>query len=268
LVTSGVMVATELEGGLMTNRAILACCLVTAAIVAACGGGTAPTTSSVAPPSATPSTEPVASAAASPAGSAAAGLIAEDLAVAKIDGVPTPCEVAEGLKRVWISSYAENEVVGIDPATNEVVTTLAVPEGPCGVTVGFDSVWVSGGSQTVARIDPESGETLATIAIPGEIYDVQAGPDAVWATDRTNGTLVRIDPATNEIAATSELGTSGTGSGSQMTRSGSRPTGVARSSGSTRRTARSSPRSWWAHARTGLPLARTPSGSRTRATRR
>ena len=33
----------------------------------------------------------------------------------------------------------------------------------------------------------------------------------MWATDRTNGTLVRIDPATNEIAATYELGTSADG---------------------------------------------------------
>ena len=201
-------------------------------------------------------------------GSAAAGPAAEDLAVATIETVPTPCEVAEGLGRVWISSYAQNEVVGIDPATNEVVTTLAVPDGPCGVTVGFDSVWVSGGTQTVARIDPESGETLATIHVPGEIYDVQAGPDAVWATDRTNGTLVKIDPATNEIADTYELGRAPMGSASLTTRSGSPPTGPARYSGSTPRMARSSPRSRWAPARTGLRSARTRSGSRTRATGR
>jgi YVTN family beta-propeller protein len=248
----------------MTNRAILAC-LAMAAILAGCGGGTATPASSVAAPSATPSTGPVASAATSPAGSAAAPT-AEDLAVAMIDSVPTPCEVAEGLGRVWISSYAENAVVGIDPATNEVATTLAVHEGPCGVTVGFDSVWVSGGTQTVARIDPEGGVTLATIQIPGEIYDVQAGPDAVWANDRTNGTLVKIDPAANEIAATYELGTSADGSGSPTTRSGSPPTGRARSSGSIPRTVRSSRRSRWGHARTGSPLVRTRSGSRTLAT--
>ena len=70
----------------------------------------------------------------SPAGSAAVGPAAEDLAVASIDTVPSPCELAEGLGRVWISSYARNEVVGIDPATNEVVTTLAVPDGPCSMT--------------------------------------------------------------------------------------------------------------------------------------
>ena len=34
------------------------------------------------------------------------------MAVAKIDTVPTPCELAEGLDRIWISSYAQNAVVG------------------------------------------------------------------------------------------------------------------------------------------------------------
>ena len=184
----------------MANRSMLACCLVAAAILAACGvGASTPVASdgstTAAPSSGVAGSQP-ASRAASPAASAA-GPAAEALAVAVIDSVPTPCEVAEGLDRVWISSYADNAVAGIDPATNEVVTTLAVPDGPCGVTVGFDSVWVSGGTQTVARIDPDSGETIATIQIPGEIYDVQAGPDAIWASDRTNGTLVRIDPETN-----------------------------------------------------------------------
>ena len=112
---------------------------------------------------------------------------AEVLAVARIATVPSPCELAEGLDRIWISSYGNNAVVGIDPSTNEGTTTLDVPDGPCGVTVGFGSVWVSGGTQTVARIDPESGETIATIEIPGEIYDVQAGPDAIWASDASSG---------------------------------------------------------------------------------
>ena len=230
----------------MTNRAILAC-LAMAAILAGCGGGTATPASPPAAPSAVASTEPVASSAASPAGSAAAGPAAEDLAVAAIETVPTPCEVAEGLGRVWISSYAQNEVVGIDPATNETVSTLAVPDGPCGVTVGFDSVWVSGGTQTVARIDPESGETLATIHVPARSMTsrqgrTRCGPrtgrtarssrstpkptrsrpptswgpsadgfriadDAIWVAADRTGEVFRVDPEDGSVVATIKVGT-------------------------------------------------------------
>jgi hypothetical protein len=120
----------------MTNRAILAC-LAMVAILAGCGEGAATTpASSAAAPSEIPSTGPVASPAASPSSSEAAGPAAEDMAIAKIESVATPCELAEGLDRIWISSYTQNAVVGINPATNEIVTTLEVPQGPCGVTVG------------------------------------------------------------------------------------------------------------------------------------
>ena len=43
-----------------------------------------------------------------------------DLAIARIETVPSPCELAEGLGLIWVTSYAANEVVAIDPATNEV----------------------------------------------------------------------------------------------------------------------------------------------------
>jgi hypothetical protein len=34
-------------------------------------------------------------------------------------------------------------LVRVDPATNRATATIALPEGPQGVTTGFGSVWVS-----------------------------------------------------------------------------------------------------------------------------
>jgi hypothetical protein len=51
------------------------------------------------------------------------------LALARIESVESPCELADGLDRICASLYGANEVVWIDPGANEM-STLAVPEGP------------------------------------------------------------------------------------------------------------------------------------------
>ncbi|HKB27454.1 MAG TPA: hypothetical protein VKC59_00340, partial [Candidatus Limnocylindrales bacterium] len=182
--------------------------LAIAVVIGACGGTPASTPTGNAN---TPSSSAPSSAAASPASVASPGTEGSDLAVARIESIPSPCELADGLGFVWVTSYSRDEVDAIDPASNAVIRTFAVPQGPCGVAVGFRSLWVSGGSRTVSRVDPVSGKQQAAIPIPGEIYDVQVGPDAVWASDRSNGSLVRIDPATNTAIGTYRVGASADG---------------------------------------------------------
>lgn len=169
--------------------------VVATVAIAACGDSSGPSGAPVASASATTATTAQPSATPSASPDASGGLPATDLALARIDTIASPCEMAEGLGLVWVTSYARSEVVALDPATNEVVRTFAVPQGPCGVTVGFDAVWVSGGTQTVARIDPETGDVGR-----GPVY-LAVHDGRVWVANGLARSVSVLDAASGDPVA-------------------------------------------------------------------
>jgi streptogramin lyase len=76
--------------------------------------------------------------------------------------------------------------------------TIRVGTAPYNVAAGFGSVWVAvdGG---LARLDPTTGTVIAHIAVGGRPWGVATGEGAVWAGNYTNGTVARVDPATNSV---------------------------------------------------------------------
>jgi hypothetical protein len=88
------------------------------------------------------------------------------------------------------------------------------------VAAGEDAIWVAGGGEcpgSLWRIDPETNRVVATIAVDNP-YDLAVGEGAVWVLGgvcattpaRPDGVssgaaLYRIDPASNELAATIPL---------------------------------------------------------------
>jgi DNA-binding beta-propeller fold protein YncE len=88
----------------------------------------------------------------------------------------TPRLVAVTPAGVWI--LAEHAIQRLDVTTNTVSATIALPDVPISVVADADAVWV-------------------VLAATGEVTHVENVP-------RT-GTLVRIDPATNQIAASIPL---------------------------------------------------------------
>lgn len=92
-------------------------------------------------------------------------------------------------------------------------TSILVGErsnGITGVAAGQGAVWVASSgncSGSVSRIDPESNEVIATTPV-GIVSDLTVGSGAVWAVGEVCGKgpiLYRIDPRTNELAATVRL---------------------------------------------------------------
>jgi Isochorismatase family len=89
------------------------------------------------------------------------------------------------------------------------------------------SVWVaSAGDQAkVTRIDARTPGVTTVIGVPGVALDVATGFGSIWATT-LRGTLLRIDPKTNRIAAKLRLGDAGltttaaVSSGSSIARTG------------------------------------------------
>jgi virginiamycin B lyase len=107
---------------------------------------------------------------------------------------------------VWISDYASNSVVRIDPKTNQVAAVLPVGRGPCAAhMVAFGSLWVPlCGDNKLVRVDPDTNKITATIptTIANSDGTIAASADSMWLMTDTKGTLVRINPQNNTITAT------------------------------------------------------------------
>lgn len=103
---------------------------------------------------------------------------------------------------IWVSVESPNVVARIDPATNEVMSTIPVDEVPGQLAIEAGSLWI-GLAGSVQRVDPETGQVIAEIAGPGTF--LTATPGAVWALDSANS-IARIDPTTNQVVATVTLG--------------------------------------------------------------
>lgn len=123
-------------------------------------------------------------------------------AVFEVPGAPDWMAIGEAF---WISNYPKGNVTRIDPKTNKVVATIETGKGPCsGLAIGFGSLWVPNcGDKNVVRIDLVSGKITATLPIPVADSEgaIAIGAGSVWILTDKLGTLARVDPDTNKIAA-------------------------------------------------------------------
>jgi streptogramin lyase len=90
------------------------------------------------------------------------------------------------------------------PIEDRLVDELEIQGGPDRLAFDFGSLWVQRDDGQVTRVDPSSGKVLADIATVPFKQPVCQGmgvtPSGVWTCPR-EGTLVRIDPARDEVAA-------------------------------------------------------------------
>jgi hypothetical protein len=105
---------------------------------------------------------------------------------------------------VWVASTNPYAVQRIDPATNKVTAVVRVPGEACsGLASGFGSIWVPicGSTPALIRIDQANNRISATLPIPpaGPEGGIATSDDSVWLVSDKNGTLDRVDPATNSI---------------------------------------------------------------------
>jgi hypothetical protein len=125
----------------------------------------------------------------------------------------TPGRVAVGAGGVWATApYGEQgHVMRIDPVRNRIAASITLRRLPFEIAAGAGAVWVTGnqvrGEDVLYRIDASTNRLLATIALPGRFAGPLAlGAGGVWVVvsdrRRTLLTLVRVDPATNEVVRT------------------------------------------------------------------
>lgn len=104
---------------------------------------------------------------------------------------------------VWVASKNPNTLVRIDPRTNKVADTIALPGDACsGLAFGFDSVWVPlcARPNALLRVDLATHRALTLAMGPaGPEGGIAASADSVWIVSDDAGTLERVDPKTNAV---------------------------------------------------------------------
>ena len=112
-----------------------------------------------------------------------------------------PSGLAVGAGAVWVSRRSDGAVVRINPATNRVVATIGIGRAPGAMTVAGGMVWVALPGGGLGRIDPASNRSTV-IRVPRCCAGELAASDgALWVANHEDGTLVRVDPATGRVAA-------------------------------------------------------------------
>ena len=112
----------------------------------------------------------------------------------------------EGFGSIWAGDCVDNTLLRIDVATGELVATVSLPfslPSESSVAVGDDGVWMlsTGAQPDLVRIDPATNEVADTFPAPSGATAVRAGDGSLWITRADAGQLLRVDPATGEELA-------------------------------------------------------------------
>jgi virginiamycin B lyase len=98
-------------------------------------------------------------------------------------------------------SDASGVLSRIDPANNKVVSKIAIPAGSFTAIFDSGSVWItSTKGNLLTRVDAKSAKVLAKIPFGPEPRFLAAGLEGIWALNQGDGSVSRIDPATNKVA--------------------------------------------------------------------
>jgi virginiamycin B lyase len=119
-------------------------------------------------------------------------------------------QIAIGAGAVWVPDLS-GRVSEINPGTNKVSATFALDPGLVALTFGFGSIWgTNTGASTLVRMAP-NGKVLATISVVSQPRFLTADPSGIWVLGQGDGSVSRIDPATNKVSSTIVLEVPGTG---------------------------------------------------------
>jgi virginiamycin B lyase len=108
---------------------------------------------------------------------------------------------------VWVASTGPYAVHRIDPKTNRLVASVALPGEPCaGLATGFGSLWVPMCTTTpsLAKVDLAANRLTAVYDVGPAAAEggITTGAGSVWLIVDKSGTLARLDPATGTIRRT------------------------------------------------------------------
>jgi virginiamycin B lyase len=121
-----------------------------------------------------------------------------------------PMAMAVRAGDVWVAgdnpTWVTRWVTPTNPMTRET-PTIALPAAATRLAVTEEAVWVlTPSDHSVVRIDPATNDVVATIGVGRAPSGLAVGAGAVWVSRHSDGAVVRIDPATNRVVATIAVG--------------------------------------------------------------
>jgi streptogramin lyase len=101
-------------------------------------------------------------------------------------------------------------VFRLDAATLSATDTFTVSTPVTGLAVGEGGVWVSGGADDrITLLDADTGAVVTSLDLAASGCNtpeaVAVGADSVWVACSTSRTMLRIDPATRDVAGSVAL---------------------------------------------------------------
>lgn len=123
--------------------------------------------------------------------------------------------VATGAGSFWMVSYQSDQkgvLARIDPATNQVIAEITVPDKSAAVNFGEGAAWVTTpATNQLTRIDPNTNKVTDTIAVgPGPRF-LTVGAGSIWTLNQGDGTISRVDGKSAKLVATIQAGIPGSG---------------------------------------------------------
>ena len=123
-----------------------------------------------------------------------------------------PREIAYGEGAVWVVSTDRTSLARIDPQTNEVMAaidlhSLQIPTyNLVLIAAGEGAVWITDQTRVI-QIDPQTNQIVGQPLLAGEeIIVVALGHGTFWTGSHDDGIVTRVDPRTNRVVATIEVG--------------------------------------------------------------
>jgi len=101
-------------------------------------------------------------------------------------------------KSLWVTDHTAGKLVRIDPATNRVTGSVALP-GADWVTGAAGSLWVSQETNVVARVDPGTLKVLARVPVKRNPLGSAVVRGQLWVPCIDSGVVVVIDPRTAKV---------------------------------------------------------------------
>ena len=110
---------------------------------------------------------------------------------------------------VWAPDADHGVIYKVDPVSNQVAVRINADLAGHGESlgVGEGSVWaICGDGDVLRRFAVTDGTEQAAVRLPANGFGILVAHGAVWVTSPGNDELYRIDPASNRIVSTTEVG--------------------------------------------------------------